>query len=119
MSIANYNSSRLLERVCDADKFVWNKKKTSAHAFIRNNDDAIYRKKRLICQAALYNEWYICKNSSYFSRDVVQGTEGQGHDSAGQTNDVVRHREVWRWQVDEQRLRVQLDHLVEVEHGPV
>ena len=44
---------------------------------------------------------------SPFCGDVVDGPKGQGHDCAGQADDVVGHREVGRGEAHQQRLGVQ------------
>ena len=42
----------------------------------------------------------------FFRRQVVKTTEGQGHRSATETEDVERHTEVGRGKIDQQNLRV-------------
>lgn len=45
----------------------------------------------------------------FSSSEIVEGTEGDGNDSARQTNDIVGHAEVWYWQVHQQSLCVNID----------
>lgn len=40
-------------------------------------------------------------------KKIVEGAIAHGHHRAREADDVVGHAEVWRWQVHQQRLRVE------------